>query len=85
LGETFNGRLAFVVFRRLSGGLIRVVTARDMEEKERRLFRRKEVDQNEEKASFRESASSRIPLGQGGSRVFGDALHSGPVGSITYS
>jgi uncharacterized DUF497 family protein len=41
LGETFNGRLAFVVFRRLSGGLIRVVTARDMEEKERRLFRRK--------------------------------------------
>jgi uncharacterized protein len=41
LGETLEGRLAFVVFRRLSRGLIRVVTARDMEEKERRLFRRK--------------------------------------------
>jgi len=41
LGETFDGRLAFVVFRRLRGGVIRVVTARDMEDKERRLFRRK--------------------------------------------
>jgi uncharacterized DUF497 family protein len=41
LGETFDGRLAFVVFRRLPRGLIRVVTARDMEDKERRLFRRK--------------------------------------------
>jgi len=41
LGETLDGRLAFVVFRRLSGGLIRVVTARDMEDNERRLFRRK--------------------------------------------
>ncbi len=41
LGETLDGRLAFVVFRRLPGGLIRVVTARDMEDKERRLFRRK--------------------------------------------
>jgi hypothetical protein len=29
------------VFRRQSGGLIRVVTARDMEASERRLFRRK--------------------------------------------
>ena len=38
---TRDGRLAFVVFRRLSGGLIRVVTARDMEDNERRLFRRK--------------------------------------------
>jgi uncharacterized DUF497 family protein len=27
LGETLDGRLAFVVFRRLSGGMIRVVTA----------------------------------------------------------
>jgi len=33
--------LAFVVFRRLPKGLIRVVTARDMEDDERRLFRRK--------------------------------------------
>ena len=41
LGETLDGRLAFVVFRRLSGGLIRVVTARDMDDRERRLFRRK--------------------------------------------
>ena len=41
LGETLNGRLAFVVFRRLRGGVIRVVTARNMEDKERRLFRRK--------------------------------------------
>jgi hypothetical protein len=30
LGETLDGRLAFVVFRRLRGGLIRVITARDM-------------------------------------------------------
>jgi uncharacterized DUF497 family protein len=41
LGETLDGRLAFVVFRRLSKGVIRVVTARDMENNERRLFRRK--------------------------------------------
>ena len=40
-GETLDGRLAFVVFRRLPGGLIRVVTARDMDDSERRLFRRK--------------------------------------------
>jgi uncharacterized protein len=41
LGETLDGRLAFVVFRRLSGGLVRVITARNMEASERRLFRRK--------------------------------------------
>lgn len=41
LGETLGGRLAFVVFRRLSRGLIRVVTARDMDDSERRLYRRK--------------------------------------------
>jgi uncharacterized DUF497 family protein len=41
LGETLDGRLAFVVFRRLPGGLVRVTTARDMEANERRLFRRK--------------------------------------------
>jgi uncharacterized DUF497 family protein len=41
LGETLDGRLAFVVFRRLPGGSIRVVTARDMDNSERRLFRRK--------------------------------------------
>lgn len=40
-GETLDGRLAFVVFRRLPKGLIRVVTARDMEDRERRLYRRK--------------------------------------------
>jgi uncharacterized DUF497 family protein len=41
LGETLDGRLAFVVFRRLPGGLVRVITARDMEMSERRLYRRK--------------------------------------------
>lgn len=41
LGETLDGRLAFVVFRRLSKGVIRVVTARNMENNERRLYRRK--------------------------------------------
>ena len=41
LGETFDGRLVFVVFRRLPGGLIRVITARDMDDRERRRFRRK--------------------------------------------
>jgi hypothetical protein len=41
LGKTLDGRLAFVVFRRLSAGIIRVVTARDMDDSERRLFRRK--------------------------------------------
>jgi uncharacterized DUF497 family protein len=41
LGETLDGRLVFVVFRRLSGGMIRVITARGMDESERRLFRRK--------------------------------------------
>ena len=41
LGTTFDGRLTFVVFRRLAAGLIRVITARDMDDSERRLFRRK--------------------------------------------
>ena len=41
LGETLDGRSAFVVFRRLSGGLVRVIAARDMDASERRLFRRK--------------------------------------------
>lgn len=40
-GETLDGRLAFVVFQRLRRGVIRVITARDMEANERRLFRRK--------------------------------------------
>jgi uncharacterized DUF497 family protein len=40
LGETLDGRLAFVVFRRLSRGWIRVITAREMDDSERRLFRR---------------------------------------------
>ena len=30
LGETVDGRLVFVVFRRLPKGVIRVITARDM-------------------------------------------------------
>ena len=41
LGETLDGRLTFVVFRRLSGGRVRAITARDMDASERRLFRRK--------------------------------------------
>jgi uncharacterized protein len=41
LGQTLDGRLAFVVFRRLQRGSIRVITARDMEANERRLYRRK--------------------------------------------
>jgi uncharacterized DUF497 family protein len=41
LGETLDGRLAFLVFERLPRGRVRVVTARDMEDSERRLFRRK--------------------------------------------
>ena len=41
LGEPLDGRLAFVVFRLLPRGLIRVVTTRDMESSERRMFRRK--------------------------------------------
>jgi uncharacterized DUF497 family protein len=41
LGRTLDGRLAFVVFRRMPGGLIRVITARDMDESERRLLRHK--------------------------------------------
>lgn len=41
LGQTLDGRLILVVFRRLPGGLARVVTARNMDTSERRLFRRK--------------------------------------------
>jgi uncharacterized DUF497 family protein len=41
LGETLDGRLGFIVFRRLPGGRVRVITARDMDAAERRLFRRK--------------------------------------------
>lgn len=41
MGETLDGRLAFVVFRRLPKGAVRVITARDMETRERRQFRRK--------------------------------------------
>lgn len=41
LGNTLDGRSAFVVFRRQPGGIVRVVTARDMDDSERRLFRRK--------------------------------------------
>ena len=41
LGETLDGRLAFIVFRQLSGGQVRVITARDMDAGERRLYRRK--------------------------------------------
>jgi uncharacterized DUF497 family protein len=41
LGSTVAGRLAYVVFQRLPGRVIRTVTARDMDDRERRMFRRK--------------------------------------------
>jgi hypothetical protein len=41
LGETLDGRLSLVVFRRIGKGMIRVITARDMDDAERRLFWRK--------------------------------------------
>ena len=41
LGATLEGRLAFVVFCCLPKGIVRVITARDMEANERRLYRRK--------------------------------------------
>ena len=41
LGETLDGRLALVVFRRLPKGRIRVITVRDMTHSENRMFRRK--------------------------------------------
>jgi uncharacterized protein len=41
LGRTFDGRPVFVVFRRLPAGFVRVIPARDMDDSERRLFRRK--------------------------------------------
>jgi uncharacterized DUF497 family protein len=39
-GRTLDGRLAFIVFKRL-GKRIRVATARDMEDKERRMYLKK--------------------------------------------
>lgn len=41
LGETLDGRLSLVVFRRIGKGMVRVITARDMDDSEKRLFRRK--------------------------------------------
>ncbi len=40
-GAAFDGRYTAVVYRRLPERRIRVITARDMTKKERRLFRRK--------------------------------------------
>jgi uncharacterized DUF497 family protein len=40
-GATLDGRLAFIVFKRLGKGRIRVITARDMQDNERRMYRRK--------------------------------------------
>jgi uncharacterized DUF497 family protein len=39
--SAINWPVAFVVFRRSAGGSVRVITARDMDASERRLFRRK--------------------------------------------
>jgi uncharacterized DUF497 family protein len=41
LGRTFDGWLALDVFRRMPGGFVRVVTARDMNNSERRIYRTK--------------------------------------------
>jgi uncharacterized DUF497 family protein len=41
LGQTEAGRYLFCVFERKGPGLIRVVTARDMEDWERKLYKRK--------------------------------------------
>jgi uncharacterized DUF497 family protein len=40
-GRTLDGRLAAIVFKRLGGQLIRVITARNMEDRERRMYLRK--------------------------------------------
>jgi uncharacterized DUF497 family protein len=40
-GETLDGRLVLAVFEKLAEGRVRVVTARDMDDAERRLYRRK--------------------------------------------
>jgi hypothetical protein len=41
LGQTVAGRYLLVVFAYLGRGLARVITARDMDEKERAIYRRK--------------------------------------------
>jgi uncharacterized DUF497 family protein len=39
-GRTFAGRMTLAVFQRLPGRRVRVITAREMSEKERRQYRR---------------------------------------------
>ena len=39
-GQTMSGRYLFVVFRFVTPNTVRVITARDMTEKERRYYRR---------------------------------------------
>lgn len=41
LGRNYAGRYLFVVVEKLEAGIIRVVTARDMDERERRLYLRR--------------------------------------------
>ena len=41
LGQTAAGRYLLVIFAYLGRGLARVITARDMDEKERAIYRRK--------------------------------------------
>lgn len=38
-GVTEDGRYLFVVFKNLGGGLVRPITARDMDQREQRLYR----------------------------------------------
>lgn len=39
-GQSFYGRYLFVVFEKLKGNIIRVITARDMADKEKMFYRR---------------------------------------------
>lgn len=39
-GQSFHGRYLFVVFEKLKGNAIRVITARDMADKEKIFYRR---------------------------------------------
>ena len=40
-GKTYDGRYLFVVLRRKPKGIVRVITARNMEENEKKLYRKR--------------------------------------------
>ena len=39
-GQSLDGRYLFIVFEKLKGNAVRVITARDMADKEKRFYRR---------------------------------------------